>query len=1132
MIISGVFMNRYFSTKKTEFSHGTSFPVPIILLVIGITATPLLLNILGFSFASEKHTFNINEFTSPNLQTHVLVDEMFYALKGGMQHALLEWSSVIVALMTVILSFIHYRNNRDLTVPIIGVALVSSGFMDMFHTLAATRLIGAVADNTNLIPFTWALSRGFHAVILLVGVLIILFFLKQKSEKNITRIITVASLGFVGLAYLLITLSANSETLPQTQFPDSLITRPYDAIPLLILLLSAPLFWVLHKRNPSLFTAALILALVPDIALEAHMAFGSSTLFDNHFNIAHFLKIIAFFVPFMGLMLDYILSYVQFSREVKQRQHAQNALLKSITTAEATSARMEAILSTAGDAIITINKQGIILSFNQAACRIFDYSLDQILGKNIKFLMDYDNKMAHDRYLSDYHDTGKKHMIGNTREEMAVRSNGEFFPMDLSVSEVRTGGEKIYTAFIRDITGRKQAEFELKEAVLKAEETSKMKSEFLANMSHEIRTPMNGVIGTTGLLLDTDLTDEQRHYAKTTMGSADALLSLINDILDFSKIEAGKMDLEEVEFNIQTMMQDILELQALKNPSPHVELLFNFDKDAVKNVIGDPGRVRQIVTNLVSNAAKFTDKGHVCLNISCENAAGGKVKFRIEVEDTGIGIAPDKQERVFNKFDQADNSTTRKFGGTGLGLSICQSLVELMGGKIGLESELGRGSNFWATIMLYPNPELEEEIEDIDSSLIATSKILCVDDSDMANQIISNQLKPFDAAVTCVSSGHDALEELLAAAAKGEPYDLMITDYCMPELNGEMLARLIRSEKYISETPMVLVTSAGSTGDGAKMKKIGFAGYVPKPLFPGEIITIVSLILSARKNGKKIPMITRHNMNKGDVHEPETANFNHKHILLAEDNPVNKMIATAMLENYGCIVTPAGNGIEAINMFNQHKFDLIFMDCQMPEMGGLEATTRIRKLEHKSSLDRTPIIAFTANAMAGDREDCLDAGMDDYISKPVAKDAIRKILQKWLTEASNPEETELDAIQGEDQLTQVLDRKILKNLKDITNGQHILVLKSYLEMSEETIPAVSLAVRSNDAEALKRVTHYLKSSSLQIGATIFSELIIELENFSKSDDFDGIEPVHDKFVSHSVIVMDELKKYIRQEKAA
>jgi len=415
--------------------EGENFPNIIILMVLTISLSPILMNLFGFDFGSSTPGFNVTEVASWNLKNTDLADEMFYTLKGGLQHALLEWSAVIVALMTVMLSFIHYRINRDFTVPIIGIALVSSGFTDAFHTLAAMRLIDAVADNTDLIPFTWALSRGFHSTILVVGVLIALLFLKHKTIIRGPQFIGIICVLFIGVAYILVHMAATSDVLPQTQFPDNFITRPYDAVPLVLLIFSIPLFLWLHKKNASPFTAALVLALVPDIILATHMAFGSSSLFDNHFNIAHFLKIIAYLVPFIGLMLDYIYTHTRLALEVAEKQQAQGALVRTTKIAESTLARMETILSLAPNAIISIDKKGKILSFNKAACKIFEYSLKEVVGQNVKMLMDSQDQKNHDDYLERYYKTDKKRMIDMRRVEMAVRRNGKVFPIDISVSE-------------------------------------------------------------------------------------------------------------------------------------------------------------------------------------------------------------------------------------------------------------------------------------------------------------------------------------------------------------------------------------------------------------------------------------------------------------------------------------------------------------------------------------------------------------------------------------------------------------------------------------------------------------------------------------------------------------------------
>ncbi|MCF8473543.1 MAG: response regulator [Emcibacter sp.] len=804
---------------------------------------------------------------------------------------------------------------------------------------------------------------------------------------------------------------------------------------------------------------------------------------------------------------------------------------------ESTSVLMEAILSTAADAIISIDTKGTILSFNKSACDMFGYSAGKILGKNIKILMNNDNQQTHDRYLSEYGRTGKRHMIDTSREEIAVRSNGETFPIDLSISEVKTESEHLYTAFIRDITERKQDEIELREAKLRAEETSKMKSEFLANMSHEIRTPMNGVIGTTGLLLETKLSNEQRHYADTIMSSADALLTLINDILDFSKIEAGKMEFEEVNFNIQTLIQDVLELLSLKCSDNDVELLFQIKKNTIRNVVGDPGRVRQIITNLLSNAVKFTEKGHILLNISSEQSDNGRVVFQIEVQDTGIGIPEDKHALIFNKFDQADNSTTRKFGGTGLGLSICKSLSGLMGGEIGIKSKLGEGTTFWVTISLKENFDAQKEEFSQDLHIIADRKILCVDDNPLANKITSDYLREYGSIVTSVSRGSEALEELKLAAKNGNPYDMIIIDHDMPELNGEMLASLIQSENDISNTAMLLVASSPMSGNSKQIKELGFAGYLYKPLFPKDITDVTIKILKAHKDKKKIPLITKHSILKEGTQNHKIVDFHNNHLLLVEDNPVNKMVATTILEKAGCTITPAGNGYEAISMYKQHKFDLIFMDCQMPEMGGLEASTRIRQLEKDRNLPRIPIIAFTANAMQGDREECIEAGMDDYISKPVTQDSMHEMLVKWIS----PNHTKSRKFQSNNQSDKMMqtsekvktiDYDILNDLKLLTNGEHIEILRLFMNMTMENIPSITAAVEKRDFISLKRETHFFKSSIQQVGALRLGELILKLEKYcddKKSTDIDKV--LHD-FISQSEIVMSELEKYIKHEIAA
>jgi len=440
-----------------------------------------------------------------------------------------------------------------------------------------------------------------------------------------------------------------------------------------------------------------------------------------------------------------------------------------------------------------------------------------------------------------------------------------------------------------------------------------------------------------------------------------------------------------------------------------------------------------------------------------------------------------------------------------------------MCGRIELESELGKGSVFRATLTLDIAGGVPEKLVPVDGKLIATSKILAVDDNALANDIIADQLTPMGASVTCVSSAVQALDELKSAANNDVPYDAVITDYCMPEINGEMLAKLIRLEKTIPETPVILATSAPLDEGSKKLKRAGFAGYLLKPLFPDEVSSVIAVILDASRTGRDIPLVTRHNIAGNLPLKLEKRLFENKDILLVEDNPVNKMIASTILEKAGCIVNSAVNGLEALTVFKRQEFDLIFMDCQMPEMDGLEASSEIRKYELDHQLARTPIIAFTANAMDGDRQKCIAAGMDDYVSKPVVPDSMERMLAKWLPDNA---------------ADQAIDYEILENLQMVTNGHHIEILKLFLEISAEVVPEIAEAAKARDAKSLKHKCHYFKSPSQQIGATTLTELIRQLENFAIDGNLVGIDPILNNFIAHAKIVTRDLMQYIENNEAS
>jgi len=652
--------------------------------------------------------------------------------------------------------------------------------------------------------------------------------------------------------------------------------------------------------------------------------------------------------------------------------------------------------SATGFCIITCDYDGNIISWNRGAIIIIGYAEEDAAGKmhisNI-FPGDFVKSGALDK-IADTVLSGKRY----EKEIYLKRKNGDIFPAALNASKL-SDEQGIFLgmlAIVQDITDRKHAEEELRRAKTAAEAANMAKSEFLANMSHEIRTPMNGVIGMTALTLDTRLTDEQRSYLEVVKSSADNLLKIINDILDFSKVEAGHLEIEAIDFGLRATIDSIMEQMAFKAGAKGLELIYDIGQSVPDAVVGDPGRLQQVIINLLGNAIKFTDEGEIFFQVKVAKELSDSVELLFFISDTGLGIPEDRRKEIFKSFTQADGSTTRKYGGTGLGTTISKQLIELMGGRIWIEnsrlssatdqlkikdqnSKRGPGTTFSFTLRLNLQKEkgapISPDTAEID---IKGLKVLVVDDNDFNRLILSTTLKKWGLTPDNASCGEDALEAINISLKNNTPYSIIFLDYQMPDIDGFSVAKQIQEKGWLKYTRIIMLTSIAEKGHGAICKELGISSYISKPVSQPLLFDTIVKTMDGHKDQN---IITLH-----PIREEKKS----LKILLAEDNKVNQMLGKKLLEKHGHSVIIAENGLLAVEAIEKESYDLVLMDIQMPVMSGIEATEKIRKRERDQAItghpSRIPIIAMTAHSMKGDKEKFIKEGMDDYVSKPITPD--------------------------------------------------------------------------------------------------------------------------------------------------
>jgi len=760
-------------------------------------------------------------------------------------------------------------------------------------------------------------------------------------------------------------------------------------------------------------------------------------------------------------------------------------------------AYLDALIASTPVAIAVLDDQRVVRSVNPAFEVLFGYAAAEVVGAAI------DRLIVPEALRSESSDLETRVRRGEVvRVELErMRKDGQRIQVRLSAAAVKAAADGALVALYEDISDRKAAEAAMREARDLAERVARARSAFLANMSHEIRTPMNAVLGFVELVLDTELAPEQRRALELVRTSSEALLTILNDILDYSKIEAEHLELESIPFDLPKVVHATATLLAVRAREKHLELTVDVPPDVPQMVRGDPTRVRQVLMNLIGNAIKFTEEGQVDVSASVTQRGGDSAAVQFRVHDTGIGIPEEQLGTIFQEFTQADASMTRRYGGTGLGLAISRRLVALMGGELAVTSEVGSGSEFSFTLRL--------PLEAAQAAARATvslggRRLLVVDDNETNRRIVRDMLGAEGMAVHEAPRADAGLEALRRAARARTPYDLAILDAQMPDQDGFELATAIRADGALTETRLLILTSAGQRGDGERCRQLGIQAYLTKPIARADLVEAVGTVLAGTASAPGgADLVTRHSI----------AESRHAlRILLAEDNPVNQQVATAMLLKRGHQVDVVGNGREAVDAVAKESYDLVLMDIQMPEMDGFEATEKIRALPQGRTL---PIIALTAHALSGERERCLARGMSGYLAKPFKAHDLFTAVEGRGAQPADAAAAPAPAV----------DLAAFRRTMEEAGAAEAVdgILETFVATLPQRLEALVAAASGTDAEPLQRAAHAFKSAAGTIGAGHLATLLEETERAAQGGDVAGARDKLEHIQGEAQVVLDYIR---------